>query len=372
MRILLVVIMSSLTTLPAWAEEDSPTHRLWTGGAFPDRNTIPWVEGMQHKTIHQPANAEDYLFLHGAAIIEHDGVWYANWANSRVDENSATETMRGRRSTDGGQSWSEIELIAPGFDDRECHSHGCLAVHNDQVWAFAARFGEGAGKRFPGLTTEAFVLDPSTDRWVSQGAVMTDCWPYNEPFKLPNGNYITAGQDKDGLPVVAISDGDDFLKWDAVKIPYPPALQPAFAETTLLQTGKELLAIIRGGGGVAWLSTSDDQGRTWSTAVRSNYPMPRAKAYIGRLSSGHPYLISNLGNRDTLAISVGDPDGNTLQRVWKIRDGKSEPPRYPGRAKSKQWSYPYAHEHDGKLYVVYSIGKEECGLSILPLKSITP
>jgi hypothetical protein len=56
--------------------------------------------------------------------------------------------------------------------------------------------------------------------------------------------------------------------------------------------------------------------------------------------------------------------------MWRLRHGKSDAPRFEGFAKSKQWSYPYAYEHDGKLYVVYSIGKEKCGLTVVPLDSI--
>ncbi len=67
---------------------------------------------------------------------------------------------------------------------------------------------------------------------------------------------------------------------------------------------------------------------------------------------------------------MGRPGAMTLSRMWRIRSGKSVPPRFPGRAKSKQWSYPYGHEHAGKLYVVYSIGKEDCGLSVIPVTSL--
>ena len=98
--------------------------------------------------------------------------------------------------------------------------------------------------------------------------------------------------------------------------------------------------------------------------------MPRAKAYFGRLSTGQIYLVANHTNRDTLVVAVGKPGASKLSRMWRIRHGKSVPPRFPGRAKGKQWYYPYAHEHDGKLHVVYSIGKEDCGLSVIPVESL--
>ncbi|MEO1984257.1 MAG: exo-alpha-sialidase, partial [Fuerstiella sp.] len=239
------------------------------------------------------------------------------------------------------------------------------------LWAICSRFGVGTtGRRFPGLMAEAFVLNEDDNLWQSRGIVMHNCWPYDEPVRMKNGSLITGGQDKDGFPVVAISQGDNVTMWDTVSIPFPSHLAPSFAETTVWADDANVLAVIRGGRGVAWVATSTDYGRNWTPAVESNLPMPRSKAYLGRLSSGELYLLSNFINRDTLVISVGTPDTRTLSRMYRIRDGKSEPPRFAGHAKGKQWSYPYGYEHDGNLYVVYSIGKEDCGLSILPISSL--
>lgn len=344
---------------------------MWTGGPIPELEKIPFVEGLEHRVIHL-ATEDGHKFLHGAAIVEHEGIFYANWANSPVDENSAGETLRGRRSTDGGRTWGDLEIIGPGFDGPDRHSHGVLFVHDDRVWTICARFGVGEdGTKFDGLCGEAFVLDPATDRWDSRGIVMRNCWPYDEPVRMGNGNFITGGQDKDGLPVVAISRGDDFTKWDSMLIPYHYQLAPSYAETTVQAEDNRAIAVIRGGRGVAWVSTSDDFGQTWTEAQPSNLPMPRAKAYLGKLSTGQLYLISNLGDRDTLVVSAGKPGDLTLSKVWRIRHGKSEPPRFPGAAKSPQWSYPYGYEHEGKLYVVYSIGKEDCGLSVFPVSALS-
>ena len=84
-------------------------------------------------------------------------------------------------------------------------------------------------------------------------------------------------------------------------------------------------------------------------------------------------MVSNLKNRDSLVISVGKPGKKTLSSMRRIRYGSSKPiPRFEGYAKAPQWSYPYAYEHDGKLYIVYSIGKEDCGLSVIPIESLKP
>jgi hypothetical protein len=347
------------------------SHKLWTGPPIPkDLMKIPFVAGMTHRTIHQATEQTD-KFLHGASMTVYKGVIYANWANSPVHENYPNEKLKGRRSSDGGKTWSKVETIAPGFEGSNRHSHGVVFEYKGELWAIAARFGVGqAGKRFKGLGGEAFVLDPKTNQWKSRGEVLSNCWPFNLPMKTADGNYITGGMNRDGYPVVAISRGDNITVWDTISISFPPALKPSYAETSVSVDGNHIMAMIRGGGNVAWIATSADGGKTWNPARPSNLPMPRAKPHLGRLSDGRLYALHNVGNRDTLAISVGEPNKRTLNKIYRIRHGKSVAPRFKGNAKGKQWSYPFGYEYDGKLFVLYSIGKEDCGMSVLPIESL--
>ena len=73
------------------------------------------------------------------------------------------------------------------------------------------------------------------------------------------------------------------------------------------------------------------------------------------------------GWRDVLAIAVSSPGERLFRKIVCIRNGKSPKPRVPGYCKGEQWSYPSVLEHDRKVYITYSVTKEDCFFSILPI-----
>jgi hypothetical protein len=332
--------------------------------------------------LHAPRDGQ-YTFLHGAAIVHHKGRMYANWANSPVHENSPDESLQGSSSGDGGLTWTPREVIARPRSGDPNFSHTAFLSLNGELWTFAARFRglrEEPGLKFPDLQVEALVLDEKTNTWKTRGTVARDMWPYVEPIRLANGNWITAGQGSFGEPGVLISQGGDLTKWRTIQIPVAKDMPQGFGETALLPIagGRELLALVRPGSGtrVAWASVSRDNGETWSETRPTNFPIGLSKMYSGRLSTGQPYVVANFpswgrSDRDTLIIAVGRSGADTFDRLYQVRFGPTRPV-YSGFAKGAQWSYPYAHEHDGKLYIVYSVNKEECGLSIIPISALKP
>ncbi|MDP6778202.1 MAG: sialidase family protein [Candidatus Latescibacteria bacterium] len=364
---------------------------LWDRGTpMPSLEGVPYLDRVTHVYVHRAC--EEYHFLHGAAIAHHEGVLFTSWENSPIYENSSGATLRGRRSHDNGLTWGDVEVIAPELEGDERHSHGAFLSHQGKLWAFASRYGGLREVRFnpdvafPDIRTEAFVLDEQTDRWESQGTVAGDIYPYDEPMRMDDGNWIMAGMNSLTYPVVAISHGDDFTSWDTVAIPAPDrfyfnALSGfaaiCVAETTVIPEGDEVLAYIRpqkpNWDPVVLVSVSKDFGRTWSEIRESNFSAHMTKVYAGKLSTGQRYLIANQGNnRHSLVIAVSRPDQKTFSKIWKIRHGLSAQPRFPGQSgKGPQWCYPYAIEHDDSLYAVYSVTKEDCELSIIPLEALS-
>jgi len=349
---------------------------LWRGGEI-IKTSVPLLTSVVHRTVHRAVQGE-YQFLHGPAVVWFQGEIFASWANSPIDENSAAEVLRFSSSLDGGLTWMPPGMIGPGDPGRESHSHGSFHIHDGGLLAYAARYTGAAtdgngGPTFPDLRMELFAYDEAMRSWTTRGIVADGFWPLDEPKRLPGGGWLLGGLDAWERPVVARSQGSRVAAtWAVTRLPVAAPAKLRFAETSVFIAGGLIRAVVRNTkASVALVSTSEDDGLTWSELVPSRFPMGTAKPCAGTLSTGQPFLVCNLfEGRNILGIAVGRPGSPYLEKVWRIRDGVSEQPRFPGRAKSPQWSYPYAFEHGGSLYVVYSVGKEDCEMSVIPLETL--
>ena len=313
--------------------------------------------------------ADGYNWLHGVAVVWHKGVLYSFYGHNKGGENTPTEESRGNHSFDDGRTWSPVWTIDT-HTETEGRSHGVFLSHKGRLWAFVGRFG---GKMaFTDLRMEAYVLtkepasaDDAGVTWESQGIAATGFWPCDEPKKMADGNWIMAGMDIPNgpgwaHPAVAISHGEDFTRWNTVLLPVPQAMRTIWGESTVIVEPDELVVIVRPGWqhDHALISTSKDLGRTWPGLRWTNLPMPSTKAYAGRLSTGQRYVVGTLVRNHTrrrhpLTIALSKPGEKKLSMMYRIRDDVF--PEGPGESvKGAALSYPYAVEHEGFLYVVYS------------------
>jgi hypothetical protein len=371
--ILSVFILSLVFAGHIWAESNSTDiYKLWLPDvAVPGPNQISFPDVITYVRLNHAVKNKSQ-FLHGASIVYYKDSFYASWANSPENENSDEESVRGKTSADG-INWSDAFVIAPDLPGQARRSHGSFFVYDEELYIFTSKFA-GSDKPllnnkiyFDGLQTEAFKLDAVTSKWEYVKVVADDFWPLTEPKKMADGNWIIGGVNKNFQAVVGIIDKSDIYNWRTVQIPTPTGKH--FSETAILVTGDDILAIMRNqSSDVAAVSQSSDCGKTWSQAQETNYPMAASKPYAGILSTGQRYLISNIDkSRNILVMAISRPDEKCLSKIFMIRSGVSREPIFTGWAKQSQWSYPYAFEKGRKLFIVYSVGKEDCELAIVPL-----
>jgi len=260
-------------------------------------------------------------------------------------------------------------------------SHGVFLSQGGKLWAFMGAFYD----HFQRTHTRAYVLDETTGQWQTKGTVIGEgFWPMQEPQKMDDGNWIMSGARvskgyalSGDPPAVAISHGDDLTKWDLVVLPVDRRLRSVWGESAVIVKGKHITNISRfGGKALALISTSEDYGRTWSTSLPSNLPMATSKPYAGTLSTGQRYLVCTTtadtgGKRSPLTIAVSRPGEATFSKVFVIR--RSVFPGGPGVSSERaEFSYPYAIEHEGKLYVGYTHKSHVANeLAVIPIASLT-
>ena len=342
--------------------------------------TIPHLQlpnRISHIMLHR--GDDDYRFLHESCIVHHRSAFFVAWNNSPRAESESGTVVRWIRSCDGFAGWSDPAPIAPAIDHPTTIWESCqLLSTDDTLWAFTGQVhsqprqpAETAGR------TAIFRFEDTALHWLQVGAI-EGFHPLNRPQRMSDGRWAMGGQFNLNLPRVALSHGDDLLRWDVAEIASAPDDRINFAEASLAADGSTVTAYVRSAIQATFVSETHNYGRTWSPLRISNLPMSSSKTCAGILTSGQRYLAFNMapkspsvGARDVLAIAVSAPGRKHFCRIVPIRNARSPEARIAGFAKGPQWSYPSVVEHDGNVYVTYSVTKEDCCLSILPLGTLS-
>jgi hypothetical protein len=366
--------VTKVVGLPLW-DETRP---------LPRAAELPQAAGAEFHVIkNQRPDTDQCRFTLGVGLAWHKGRLYTSYGFNRGEENTPTEEAHVKVSDDGGKTWGPAQVMDAGEGDLAV-SHGVFLSQGGRLWAFMGAYHAHAQK-YHRVHTRAYLLDEATGRWEPRGVVIEDgFWPMQEPQKMADGNWIMAGlhlspfAKGENLPTVAISKGDDFTKWEAVVIPAAPGVGTnLWGESTVIVEGKKVINLSRYGRKArALLSTSEDYGRTWTPTTPSNLPMATSKPYAGTLSTGQRYLVCTTtadtgGKRSPLTIAVSKPGESLFSQVFLIRDSVSE--KTPGISNPKaDFSYPYAVEHEGKLYIGYTHKSHMANeLAVIPVASLS-
>lgn len=306
-------------------------------------------------------------FLHDAAITAHSGVLHAAWYNCPQGEIVGASCIRGRRSHDGGATWSAVETIAADTQGRGIF-YVPIAFHADDAQLRGFICTMSGHDRVTGC--DAWIC--TANGWQCEGRIADHFLPNCAPIRLADGTLLMAGRmaeradEPPAIPAVALGDpARPAAPWTVV--PISAQRLPLHPETTVWVEGTTCTALVRGGlaGGV-WLYRSDDSGRTWSGPHANNLPAGDSKLYAGHLSTGQRYLVWNWPpQRDTLVLAVSRPGETRLSAAWRLRHGPDARLNC-----GPEWSYPCAHEHDGRLLIACSSEKRHAILLDVPLAEL--
>ena len=361
--------------------QTAPGLPLWDAAhPMPKAAELPQAAGAEFHVIKKKRPDKDGAnWTLGVGLAWHKGRLYASYGFNKGHENTPTEEAHLKVSDDGGKTWSAPVVMDDGEGNLGV-SHGVFLSHEGKLWSFMGAFYD----KFQRTHTRAYVLNETSGEWEKRGVVVDGgFWPMQEPLRMADGNWIMSGArvdrgdgDQSAQPAVAISRGDDFTKWDMIAIPLAPGLGKIWGESTVIVEGRRITNISRyGKKSLALLSVSEDYGRTWTPSAPSNLPMATSKPYAGTLSTGQRFLVCTTtadtgGRRSPLTIAVSKPGESLFSKVFLIRNSVFE--GTPGVSDARaDFSYPYAVEHEGRLYIGYTHKSHVANeLAVIPVEAL--
>ena len=121
--------------------------------------------------------------------------------------------------------------------------------------------------------------------------------------------------------------------------------------------------------GLVW---SDDEGDTWSDLLHTDFPDACSRSFAGRLSDGRYYIVGNSYDRYLdrrhLLITLSD-DGYTFNRQYSLVGGNTTR-RVNGQHKEDGCQYPNCFVDGGRLFVIYSVNKEDIEVGIADMTAV--
>jgi hypothetical protein len=330
---------------------------IWDKDApYPRQEDMPEPRGIERIIAHD--GREDILpFLHDVAVTYFNGALYVAWYNSTDAEICGASLIRGRRTIDGGATWSAPFTIAGSMRaEGEHHVPVTFFPHGGKLYAVIT---EMSGKN---MTTglNLFVMsDDTAARWEKISCISGGFITNAPPVLMENGNYVMGAwipmkEETPAFPVVLISNGMNIERpwnmsflYDPMK---PGAVRIRCPEISVHVEGPQLTAYVRNDEGSSYVFTSDDYAENWSPPLINPMPIGNSKIFAGKLSDGRNYIIYNAERgyfiRTLLVMAVADAGSTCYNKVYKLFEEDE-----PQIGRGKIWFYPCSYEAGGMLYV---------------------
>jgi hypothetical protein len=381
----------SADILPLW---NAPMPKAGVSGAG-----FKLPDGVKHATVFV-ATQETGGYNHHPKLTWHDGKFHAMWSNHPYDEEAPGERILYSQSTDG-ISWSSATDLFPPEGPYGKHVYqgdgtGYVSrlasakwlVHEGELYALAHSMSKHT------------ILARSVDKVSNFGPIFSVMPEVTSRF-IPSELTVLPCDD----PSIASTAKGLY----AMLRKSPEQWTPMFFRLQAIDPG-ELQKIRKANPGVALVEPTgyrkpdgtymmlfrddkwshriyalrlDEKGHIISPLLKTNIPDTPSLTTNLRLSDGRILLIGNqvapkMDNpdeirhydRDPLVVTVSSADASTFDTPFALRSG-CPPMRISGvTGRGPGFQYPSAIVHNGRLYVLYSVNKEDIAISSVPLAAL--
>jgi predicted neuraminidase len=260
-------------------------------------------------------DAEDRLWMFWIAVMAN------RWEHSLLKYRRAEDYLG---EGPPNWSWQDVIILKPGEGMPEQIKSGF-----EELGEVSGCWGAFA------LPYERLVAEAAQEKVNRQKGWMTRI----HPIILPSGRIVLPlYSDGFNLSLAALSDdGGETWQASGPMVGYGP-IQPTIAR----KKDGTLVSYMRDSGGTpnrVLVSSSQDDGETWSPAVDSDIPNPSSSLEVIVLTDGRWVMIYNdkEDGRHSLALSMSDDEGKTWawKRCLEISEGRTGSYAYPSMIQSR-------------------------------------
>lgn len=337
-----------------------------------------------------------WSYSHHPSITFFKGRYHAIWSNGRKHEDYPGQRVMTANSYDGIK-WTNIRPLVESWMGKETEvvlTAAGFHQFNGMLIAYFGVFEYSKGSfdlktdtriKISHMDTELFALT-TTDgvNWSAPVSMGIPIVPNHGPQKTASGRLIISGNfmfpytdDPSGLSGWKLSGiyPDDWsdvyddseahsilqkkMGWDA-----------NLCEGSFYQTDDGAIhMLLRSNVHKLWYTQSRDDGVTWSQPTETEFSDNCSKFHFGKLADGRFYYVGTpdpFGIRRCPLVLSLSYDGVLFDNHYiiasKVYEQKNE-----GRSKGGVYGYPHTLIHDGRMYVICSICKEDMAVYIFDL-----
>ena len=308
-------------------------------------------------------------------LAHHDGQFWAMWSDGPGVEDRVGQRVKFATSADGLKCSTPKFLTPVPPNSGPDSPHYGTRTENGMRWisrGFWQRDGEllalasldeAAGFLGPSLELRAFRFDKASGEWRDAGLIFDDTINNFPPMKLRTGDWMMSRRQHDykTIGVHFLVGGVKALRdWQSFPVLGSASELKAEEPDWWILPDQTLAAVLRDNrrSGFLYRAFSKDDGRTWSTPQKTNFPDATSKISGLRLRDGRYVLISNPNpkKRDPLTLSISN-DGLIFTKMLYLVGGRHV-------------DYPHVIEHGDSLFIAFAGGKQSVELLKVKLSDV--
>ncbi len=363
---------------------------------------FPILTDAKHTTIYA-ATKDIGGYNHHAQLTWHDGKFYGMWSCHPHGEDGPGQRVLYATSPDA-ENWSEISELFPAPGPvRPSEQMGVVLTAFQWLELDGALYAVAGCHENIGFTDFDQKLPPVPERdqdhpgrarkgysqlarSVAGDGALGPIFPFRDC--LPKLAFPVTTKAETGARLAQQSTGERLPAWDFEGVlGYPKAVEGhRLCEPTVYRREDDKLVMLLRDciySHRMYCSVFDNAAGVWPRATPTDIPDSPSKSCCLRLDDGRILLIGNQmadafdnpdeikhHKRDPLTVAVSEDGGHTFNKVFALRCGVQQYRIENVKGRGGGGQYPSAIVHDGVLYVLYSMGKEDIAISAAALADL--